>query len=68
MPALRPSKSSTTPDPHMGRLPSITPGELLEEEFLRLPASRISEIIAGQRAITADTDLRLCRFLSLSPG
>jgi addiction module HigA family antidote len=33
-----------------------------------VPASRISEIVTGQRAITADTDLRLCRFLGLSPG
>ena len=58
----------------MNRLPPISPGELLQEEFLEplgisqyrlaksigVPASRISEIIAGQRAITADTDLRLC--------
>ena len=33
-----------------------------------VPASRISEIVAGSRAISADTDLRLCRFLGLSPG
>ena len=33
-----------------------------------VPASRISEIVAGRRAISADTDLRLCRFLGLSPG
>lgn len=66
----------------MDRLPPIPPGELLQEEFLQplgvsqyrlakaigVPASRISEIVAGQRAITADTDLRLCRFLGLSPG
>jgi addiction module HigA family antidote len=66
----------------MDRLPPITPGELLQEEFLQplgvsqyrlakaigVPASRISEIVTGQRAITADTDLRLCRFLGLSPG
>lgn len=66
----------------MNSLPPVTPGELLEEEFLQplgisqyrlakeigVPASRISEIIAGQRSITADTDLRLCRFLCLSPG
>jgi addiction module HigA family antidote len=66
----------------MNRLPPITPGELLDQEFLeplgisqyrlakeiRVSASRISEIIAGQRAITANTDLRLCRFLGLSPG
>ena len=66
----------------MNHLAPITPGELLLEEFLEplgisqyrlakaigVPASRISEIIAGQRAITADTDLRLCRMLGLSPG
>ena len=66
----------------MDRLPPITPGELLQEEFLQplgvsqyrlakaigVPASRISEIVTGQRAITADTNLRLCRFLGLSPG
>jgi addiction module HigA family antidote len=66
----------------MDRLPPITPGELLQEEFLQplgvsqyrlakaigVPASRISEIVTGQRAITADTDLRLCRFLGLSSG
>ena len=66
----------------MDRLPPISPGELLQEEFLQplgvsqyrlakaigVPASRISEIVTGQRAITADTDLRLCRVLGLSPG
>ena len=66
----------------MPRLAPVTPGELLQEEFLKplgisqyrlakaigVPASRISEIITGQRTITADTDLRLCRVLGLSPG
>jgi addiction module HigA family antidote len=66
----------------MPHLDPITPGELLQEEFLEplgisqyrlakaigVPASRISEIITGQRAITADTDMRLCRVLGLSPG
>ena len=33
-----------------------------------VPAQRISEIVAGRRAITADTDLRLCRFFGLSNG
>jgi addiction module HigA family antidote len=65
----------------MPRLDPITPGELLQEEFLEplgisqyrlakaigVPASRISEIITGQRAITADTDLRLCRVLGNWP-
>ena len=66
----------------MQKLKPVTPGELLREEFLGpmdlsqyrlakeigVPAQRISEIIAGKRAITADTDLRLCRFFSLSNG
>jgi len=33
-----------------------------------VPAQRIGQIVAGRRAITADTDLRLCRFLGLSAG
>src|ERR1019366_2654797 len=55
----------------MGRLKPVTPGELLLEEFLvpmgltkyrvakeiGVPAQRIGEIVAGRRAITADTDL-----------
>lgn len=66
----------------MPRLKPVTPGELLREEFLvpmglsqyrlakeiGVPAQRIGEIVAGKRAITADTDLRLCRFLGLSNG
>ena len=66
----------------MRRLESVTPGELLLEEFLvpmglsryrlakeiGVPAQRIGEIVAGRRAITADTDLRLCRFFGLSNG
>ena len=64
------------------RLAPVTPGELLIEEFLRpmglsqyrlakeigVPAQRIGEIVSGRRAITADTDLRLCRFFGLSNG
>ncbi len=66
----------------MRKLKPITPGELLLEEFLKpmgisqyrlakeigVPAQRIGEIVAGRRAITADTDLRLCRFFGLSNG
>lgn len=33
-----------------------------------VPAQRIGLIVAGKRAITADTDLRLCRFFGLSNG
>lgn len=66
----------------MAKLSPVTPGELLLEEFLRpmgiskyrlakeigVPAQRIGAIVAGHRAITADTDLRLCRFFGLSNG
>jgi len=66
----------------MRKLKPVTPGELLREEFLKpmgisqyrlakevgVPAQRISEIVAGKRAVTADTDLRLCRFFGLSKG
>jgi len=66
----------------MRRLKPVTPGELLLEEFLMplrisqyrlakeigVPAQRIGEIVRGRRAITADTDLRLCRFFGLSNG
>ena len=73
-------KSSTTTDAR--RVKPVSPGEMLAEEFLkplgitnyrlakeiRVPAQRVGEIIAGRRAITADTDLRLCRFFGLSEG
>lgn len=63
-------------------LKPIHPGELLSEEFLKpmgisqyrlakeigVPAQRICQIVAGRRSITADTDLRLCRFFGLSEG
>lgn len=35
---------------------------------LRVGNNRISEIVSGKRAITADTDVRLCRFFRLSKG
>ena len=60
----------------------VTPGEILYQEYLvpmgisqyrlakeiDVPAQRISEIVAGKRTITADTDLRLCKFFGLSSG
>ena len=60
----------------------VTPGELLSEEFLKpmglsqyrlakeigVPPQRISAIVGGKRAITAETDLRLCRFFGLTSG
>lgn len=64
------------------KLTPVSPGEMLLEEFLKPMAlsqyrlakeigvsqRRIGEIVAGKRAITADTDLRLCRFFGLSDG
>ncbi len=64
------------------KLPPISPGDMLLEEFLKpmglpqyrlakeigVPPQRIGEIVAGRRAITADTDLRLCKFSGLSEG
>ena len=58
------------------KLPPIHPGEILLEEFLLplgisqyrlakdvcVPPRRINEIVRGQRAITADTALRLARY------
>lgn len=66
----------------MDKLKPITPGEILLEEFLKpmglsryrlakevgVPAQRIGDIVSGKRAITADTDLRLCKFFGLSNG
>ena len=60
--------------------PPVHPGEILLEEFLRpmelsqyrlakdigVPARRINEIVHGQRAISADTALRLSRFFGMS--
>ena len=63
-------------------LPNPTPGEILDMEFLKplgmsqnalaraigVPPRRINEIVLGKRSITADTDLRLARYLGLSEG
>jgi addiction module HigA family antidote len=57
------------------------PGEVLNEEFLKLlgmsinalaialrvPATRIGAIVKGERSVTADTALRLARFFDTSP-
>src|SRR5260370_6854083 len=62
-------------------LANVTPGEILQEEFLRpmgitqyrlakdigVPPRRINEIVKGLRAITADTALRLGRYFAVSP-
>jgi len=61
------------------RLPPIPPGEILREDFMDpvglsinqlarnigVPPNRISEIVNGKRAITADTALRLQRYFGV---
>jgi antitoxin HigA-1 len=57
------------------------PGEVLEEEFLKplgltvnalamalhVPANRIGAIVKGERAVTADTAIRLGRYFNMDP-
>lgn len=64
------------------KLNPVSPGELLWDEFMEplgitryrlakeinVPAQRIGDIISGKRSVTADTDLRLCKFFGLSDG
>jgi antitoxin HigA-1 len=63
------------------RLPSVHPGTILRTEFLepmdisvyelakalKVPRSRVNDIVRGSRAITADTALRLSRYFGTSP-
>ena len=63
------------------KLSPIHPGEILSEEFmkplglnahqlalaLRVPANRILQIVAGRRALSADTALRLARYFGTTP-
>jgi addiction module HigA family antidote len=76
------SKSSTTISsvPTPNRV-TTHPGEILAEEFLkplslsvnalalalRVPATRIAAVVKCERAVTADTALRLARFFRTSP-
>jgi addiction module HigA family antidote len=67
------NKSNRIPFPH--------PGETLREDFLkplsmsvnklaielRVPATRMTEIVNGRRGITADTALRLARYFNTTP-
>jgi addiction module HigA family antidote len=64
----------------MNRIPDVTPGEILLEEFLapmnisayklakdtHMPATRVSQILKGKRKITADTALRLSKYFGNS--
>ena len=63
------------------RVPPVHPGEILHEDLmaplglsinkvardLRVPVTRMSEIVNGRRSITADTALRLARYFSTTP-
>ncbi len=63
------------------RLPPVHPGEILREDLmlplelsinrlardLRVPVTRMSEIVNGRRSITADTALRLARYFGTTP-
>jgi antitoxin HigA-1 len=64
----------------MGKLPPVHPGEVLLEDFMKplglsqyrvakdmgVPTLRISQIVRGQRSVTADTALRLARYFGTS--
>jgi len=66
----------------MSQLHNPHPGEILKHQFLDeiglsqnqlahaigVPGNRIHAIVNGTRDITADTDLRLCKFFQLSEG
>lgn len=66
----------------MKKIKNIHPGDVLREEFLlplnitayklckatNIPQTRISEILKGNRSITADTALRLSKYFGNSPN
>ena len=63
------------------KLKPVHPGEILREEFmnplglsmnrmamdLRVPVTRIAEIVAERRSVTADSALRFARYFKNSP-
>ena len=68
--------------PAMKSKPSIHPGEILDEEFLKplgisqnqlgrdlsVSPRRVNEIVHGKRSVTADTAMRLARYFGNSAG
>jgi addiction module HigA family antidote len=74
-------KGKSIPRTYEDRMPAIHPGEMLREEFLvpmglsanalalaiRVPVTRVSEIVNERRGITADTALRLGRYFRMTP-
>ena len=79
MPTRSESKTITRDANWMG--PAISPGEMLLHEFLEplglrqaeaaqrlgISANRLNEVVLGERRVTADTAMRLSRFLKTSP-
>src|ERR1700688_4463577 len=79
MPMKSASKTITRQPDWLG--PSVAPGEILLEEYLKplglgqleaakrlgISLNRLNEIVLGKRGITADTALRLARLLKTSP-
>lgn len=71
------AKAKNTPR----KLPPIHPGEILREDYmkplgltmnqlaldLRVPATRIAEIVHERRSISADTAIRLARYFKTTP-
>jgi antitoxin HigA-1 len=63
------------------RLPLIHPGEILRDDFLqpmkisvyalaqaiKVPRSRVNDIVLGRRGMTADTAFRLARYFGTTP-
>ncbi len=76
------SRAQSRGRPRARKIPYPKPGEILLHEFLEpmgisayrlakdigVPQMRISEIIAGKRAISVDTGLRLSRYFGLHDG
>jgi addiction module HigA family antidote len=75
------SKLQNTTKLKAAKIAPIHPGEILKETLedlgmsmnrlaiaLRVPANRISGIVAGERAITGETALRLARYFGTTPG
>ena len=82
MPTRSKLSTTTEPELEEGApMSALHPGEMLREEFmkplglsanalaiaLRVPVTRISEIVRERRGITADTALRLARYFNMTP-
>ena len=79
MPTKSASRTITRDENWLGA--AVHPGEMLLEEYLKplkvgqmeaahqlgVSLNRLNEIVLGKRGITADTALRLARFLKTSP-